>query len=179
VGGRGIELQDLDQAGQAGSLAGGQLQDQTGQGGGVDDRVLEGCAQPASHQPGIEGVVAVLDQDGAPGEAQEGPPGVAELGRADQHLAVDQVAAAGVGVDRRPAVDQGVEEGQGAGEPESLGPDLQDQEGAVAGGLHVQGHELGLLQERLRTHLGLHQEVLPEHPGAGPRLEEDLPGWLQ
>ena len=105
-----------------------------------------GCSsgrdRPAAEDPGVEGVVAVLDQDGPPGEVEEGPPGVAELGRVDEHLALDQVPPLGVGVDRRPGVDQGVEQAQRPAQPEPLGADLEDQEGPVAGGLDVHRDEL-------------------------------------
>ena len=105
-----LDLQDLDQAGQARSLAGRQLEDQAAERGRVEDRVLEWPGKAAAEDPGVEGVMAVLDQDGAAGEVEEGAAGVRELGGVDQHLALDQVPPLGIGVDRRPAVDQGVEE---------------------------------------------------------------------
>jgi len=113
--------------------------------------VLERARQPAAQDPGVEGVVAVLDQHRAPGEMQEGPAGVAELGRADQHLPLDQVAAFGVGVDRRPGVDEGVEKAQRAAQPEALGADLEHQEGSVPRRLDIDGNELGLSQRRVRA----------------------------
>jgi hypothetical protein len=102
--------------------------------------------QPATEQPGVEGVVAVLDQHRAPGEPEKGAAGSAELGRPDQHRSVDQVAAPGIGIYRRPAVDEGIEQREGAGEAEPLSPDLEHEEGPVAGGLDVHGDELGLIE---------------------------------
>ena len=87
---------------------------------------------------------------------EEGAAGVAELGRVDQHLALDQVPALGVGVDRCPGVDQGVEEAQGPAESEPLGADLEDQEGAVAGRLDVDGDELRILERSV----GAYRRVL-------------------
>ncbi|HXC77460.1 MAG TPA: hypothetical protein VNU19_10445 [Candidatus Acidoferrum sp.] len=71
--------------------------------------------QAATHQPAVEGIVAVLDQDSALGEPKERPAGITKLRRADQHRPVDVVALLGVGVDRRAAVDERVEKGQRAG----------------------------------------------------------------
>lgn len=144
-----LDLQRLNQAGQPGCLAARQVEHQAAECRGVDDRVLKGPGKAATQDPGVEGVVAVLDQDASPGEVEEGPPGVAELRRVDKHVALDQVASLRVGVDRRPGVDKGVEEAQRPAEPEALGADLEDQERTVAGGLDVHGDELGLLQPRL------------------------------
>jgi hypothetical protein len=144
-----LDLQRVHQAGQPGGLAARQLEHQPAERGRIDDRVLEGPGEAPAEDPGVEGVVAVLDQDGAPGEVEKGPPGVPELGRVDEHLALDQVPPLGVGIDRRPGVDQGVEEAQRPGQPEPLGADLEDQEGPVASGLDVHRDELGLLQRRL------------------------------
>jgi len=113
--------------------------------------VLERPGQAATQDPGVERVVAVLDQDGAAGEVEEGPTRVAELGGAFQHLALDQVPALGVGVDGSARVHQGVEEAQGAHQVEALGADLEDQEGPVAGSLDVHRHELRLRQGRVRA----------------------------
>jgi hypothetical protein len=136
--------------------------------------VLERARQAAAEDPGVEGVVAVLDQHRAAGEVEESPAGVAELGRADQHLPLDQVPALGVGVDRGASVDERVEEPQRAAQSETLGADLEDQEGPVAGRLDVDRHELGLCQRRVRAD---RDEVqletrLPGHRlGRAPRLE--------
>jgi tryptophanyl-tRNA synthetase len=179
VDGLDLDLQRLHQPGQAGRLTGRQLEHHPAQRRGVDDRVLEGLGEPAPEDPGVEGVVAVLDQDGAPREVEEAPPGVPELGRVDQHLALDQVAALGVRVDRRPRVDEGVEEAERAAQPEALGADLEDQEGAVAGGLDVDGDVLRPGQRGVRAD---RREILvgtPELPEDGlvgtPRLQLQRP----
>jgi len=154
VDGLHADLQQLHEAGQAGRLARRQLQHQPAERGGVHHRVLERAAQPAAEDPGVEGVVAVLDQHRAAREVEEAAARVAELRRVHQHLAIDQVPALGVGVDRRPRVDQGVEEAQRAAEPEALGADLEDQEGPVAGGLDVDRDVLGLVERSLRADRG-------------------------
>ena len=151
VDGLDLDLQRLHQAGQPRRLAAGQLEHQAAESRRIHDRVLERPGEAPAEDPGVKGVMAVLDQDGSPGEMEEGPPGVAELGRVDEHLALDQVPALRVGVDRRPGVDQGVEEAQGPTQPEPLGADLEDQEGTVAGGLDVDRDELGFLERGLRA----------------------------
>jgi hypothetical protein len=65
--------------------------------------------EPPTDQPGVEGIVAVLDQDGALGETEEGPARVTKLRRAYQHRPVDVVSSLGVRVDGRAAIDQRVE----------------------------------------------------------------------
>ena len=175
VGRRHIEAQLLHQPGQPGRLSLRELQHEPGQGGGVDDRVLERAFEPPSHQPAVESVVAVLDQDGAVSEAQECPSGVAELGRPDQHRTVDVMAPARVRVDRRAAVNECVEECERPGELETLGAQLQDQERCVASRLDVDRDELRIVQQRLRAQLGLIDgDLLPGDRLSGPaRLEED------
>jgi len=118
----------------------------------------------------------VLDQDRTPREAQEGPAGVGKVRGADQHRAVDLVAPAGVGVDGRPAVDQGVEEGQRSAQPEALGADLEDQERGVAGGLDVDGDELGFRQRGVRADVRrVDRDLFPRHRLLGaPRLQADV-----
>ena len=174
-----LDLQRLYQACQAGGLAGGQLEHQAAERRRVDDRVLERPGEAPAQDPGVEGVVAVLDQDRSPGEVEEGPPRVAELGRIDEHFALDQVPPLGVGVDRRPGVDEGVEETQRPAQPEPLGTDLEDEEGAVTGGLDVHRHELGLLERRLGADRGEIVPILDRLPGdqlASPaRLEPQRP----
>src|SRR5439155_247851 len=103
---------------------------------------LQLTLQAAAHEPRVERVVAVLDEDRALGKTQEAAPRVFEFGGADEHRTVDVVALAGVRVDRRAAVDQGVKERQGPVESKALGPDLEDEEGSVAGRLDVEGYEL-------------------------------------
>jgi hypothetical protein len=69
VGGRDVKLQLLHEAGQARSLAFGEIEHQPRQRRCVDDRVLERALQTPPHQPGVEGIVAVLDENGALSEA--------------------------------------------------------------------------------------------------------------
>ena len=61
------------------------LHHESGQRGGVDDRVLQRALQAATDQPRVERVMAVLDQHRTMGEAQERAPGVLEDRRADEH----------------------------------------------------------------------------------------------
>ena len=179
MNGLDLDLQSLHQAGQPRRLAGGELEDGPAQRGGVDDRVLEWQWESAAEDPGVEGVVAVLDQDRSPCEMEEGAPGVPELRCVDEHLALDQVPALCVGVDRCPGVDQGVEEAERSAEPEPLGADLEDQERPVAGGLDVDRDELGLLQRRARA--DRREVVAPldglpcDEPGAPSGLEPQPP----
>jgi hypothetical protein len=165
----------LHQAGESGSLAFGQLEHESGQRCGVDDRMHEWALEPAADQPRIESVVAVLDEDGAVSESQERPACVFELRRADQHRAVDVMALFCVGVDRSPAVHQRVEEGERAVEAESLGAELEHQERCIAGGLDVYGDELSVFQPGLRTDFGgVDRDLLPRHRLCRTaRLEED------
>jgi hypothetical protein len=111
--GRGdVEPKLLDQARESRSLALGELQHKTRESRGVDDRMQQRALQAAAHQPGIERIVAVFDQDGALGEAEERAASVAKFGSADQHRPVDVVPLLGVWVDRRAAIDERVEKGK-------------------------------------------------------------------
>ncbi|HEX6349271.1 MAG TPA: hypothetical protein VF160_07760 [Candidatus Dormibacteraeota bacterium] len=183
MGGADVQLQGLHDPSQPRGLAAGEVEHEAGQRRGVDDRVLEWLLEPAADQVGVEGVVAVLDQHRAPREAQERGAGVTEPGGADQHRAVDLVPLLRVAVDGRARLDQGVEEGERAVQPEALGPDLDDQEGPVAGGLHVEGDKLGFLERRIRCDRGaLGQQLREEGAFAGARLEPDPQYaflWLQ
>jgi hypothetical protein len=126
--------------------------------------MLERDLEAAPHQPCVECVVAVLDQHCAAREPKEGLAHVSELRSADQHGAIDLVAPARIRVDGSPAVDQRVEERERAVEPEPLGPDLEHEEGRIAGGLDVEGHELGFIQPRLRAKLGrVDRDLRPRH----------------
>jgi hypothetical protein len=170
-----VEAQLLDHARQARCLAAGQLEHQPGQRRGVDHGVLEGLPEAPADQVGVEGVMAVLDQDRAPGEAQEGGAGIAEAGRADQHRAVDLVALLRVAIDRRPGLHQRVEERQRPRELESLGADLDHQEGRVAGRLDVEGHVLGLLDRGVGGDgRALRQQLGEERERTRARLEPDI-----
>ena len=171
--GRDVELELLHQPRETRCLSLRQLEDQPGQSRRVDDRVLERALEPAADEPGVERVVAVLDEDGAAGESQEPAPRILELRGADEHGAVDQVTLAGVRVDRCAAVDQGVEEGQRALEGEAFRPHLEHQERGVAGGLDVERDKLSVLQRSGEADLGrVDRDLLPRHklPSAA-RLE--------
>jgi hypothetical protein len=178
VRGRDVHAELGHQARQPRRLALRQVEDQPSERRGVDDRVLERTLQSPTDEPGVEGVVAVLDQDRALGEAKKRAARVPELGRADQHRAVDVVALARVGVDRRPAVDQGVEERERGVEAKPLGADLEDEKRGVAGRLDVEGDELRVVQGRRAADLGrVDCDLLPRHGLArAARFEEDRAG---
>jgi len=162
VGRRDVEAELVHEPGQPGRLALRQVEDEARQGRGVDDRMLERALQAASDKPGVERVVAVLDQDRALSETQEATPCVLELGRADEHRAIDVVTSAGVRVDGRAAIDERVEERQRAVEPEALGADLEDEERSVAGCLHVERDELGVIERSLGADLRrVDRDLLP------------------
>ncbi|HEX9100534.1 MAG TPA: hypothetical protein VF956_13695 [Candidatus Dormibacteraeota bacterium] len=108
--------------------------------------------------------MAVLDQHGAASKAKECLAHVSELRGADQHGAIDLVAAARIRVDRSSAVDQRVEERQRAVEPEPLGPDLEDEEWRIARGLDVEGHELGIFERCVWPEVGrIDRDLRPRH----------------
>lgn len=151
VGRLQVQLQLGHQADERRRLPGGQLEQCPAERRRVDDRVLERPPQAARDEPAVEGVVAVLDQHAALRELEEAEPGLAELGSAGKHAALDLVALSRVGIDGCARVDQGVEESQRAVEAEALGPDLEDEEGPVAGGLDVEGGVLGLVEGRLEN----------------------------
>jgi hypothetical protein len=175
VGRRHVKAELLHQPSEPRGLALGEVEHQPGQGRGVDDRVLERAFEPPTYQPRVEGVVAVLDENGALSEAQERPARVPEFGRPDQHRTIDVMSLLGVGVDGRAAVDERVEKGERSGNLESFGPQLQDQERVVAGRLNVDGDELGIVQWRLRAQLRrIDGDLLPRDRLRRPaRLEED------
>jgi hypothetical protein len=125
---RHVELEHLDEPGQPRRLSLGELEHEPRQRRGVDDRVLERAFQTATHEPRVEGVVAVLDEDGAVGETQKSAARIAKLRRADKHRPIDVMAPMRIWVDRRLAVDERVEEGERPVEPEALGPELKDEE---------------------------------------------------
>jgi hypothetical protein len=162
-------------------LALGEVEHQAGERRRVDDRVLERAFKAAANQPRVERVMAVLDQDRAQGKAEERTARILELGGADQHRAVDVMALARVWVDRRAAIDEGVEEREWPAQLEALGADLQDQEGRVAGCLYVQGDELRVLERRLAADLwGVDRDLLPwDELGCAARLEVERFGAHQ
>jgi hypothetical protein len=177
VGRRDVDAEIGDQPGQPGHLALRQLHDQARERRRVDDGVLERTLQATADQPRVEGVVAVLDQHRAVGEAEERAAGVLEHRRTDEHRAVDVVAPARVGVDGRPAVDQRVEERESPLEGEAFGAQLEHQERGVAGRLDVEGDELCFIERREGTDLGsVDRDLLPRHEGGGTtRFEEQGP----
>jgi hypothetical protein len=175
VGRRHVQTELLHQPRQPRGLPFGKVENEPGQRRGVDDRMLQWALKPATDEPRVEGVVAVLNENGALSKPQEGPTRIPEFRRSDQHGAVDVVALACVGIDRRAAVDEGVEEGQWTVETEALGAELQDQERRVARGLDVDRDELSVLQPGPRRELGcIDGDLLPRHRlGRTARLEED------
>jgi len=171
VGGRDVELKLRHEPGQAGDLALRDLQHQPGERGRVDDGMLQRALEAATHEPGVKRVMAVLHEHSAVRETEEGAPRVLEHRRADEHRAVDVVALARIRVDRRAAVDQGVEEGQRALEREAFGSQLEHEERRVARGLDVEGHELGLVEWGERPDLGrVDRDLLPGHRRRAARL---------
>jgi hypothetical protein len=175
MGRRHVEGELLHQPCQARRLPLWQVEDEPRQRGGVDDRMLQRAFKPPPHQPGVKGVVAVLHQNRAVREPKKRPAGVTELWSSYQHRAVDVVPLFGVGIDRSPAVDEGVEEGEGSLQRESLSAKLQDQERRVASRLDVDGDELGIVKERLRAHLGcVDGDLFPLHSlSSAARFQED------
>ena len=168
-----VHAQLLDQARKARRLALRQVEDETGERGGVDDRMGERAFQAPAHQPGVEGVVAVLDKHRALSEPQERATRVPELRRSDQHRAVDVVSLARVRVDGRAAVDQRVEEGKRGIQAKSLGAHLEHEEWSVPRGLDVKGNELRVLESSLSGHLrSVNRDLLPRHQlGGAARLQ--------
>jgi hypothetical protein len=173
-----VEAELLDQAGEAGRLTLRQVENEPSQGRGVDDRMLERALQAAADEPGVECIVAVLDEHRALGEAQESSARVPELGRTDEHRAVDVVSPPGIGIDRRAAVDQRVEERKRAVEGEALGAHLEDEERRVAGRLHVERDELRIVELRPMGDLGgVDCDLLPRHRlGRSSRFQKELTG---
>jgi hypothetical protein len=164
VGRRHVETEFLHEAGQARCLSLGQVEHERRQRRGVDNGVGQRTLQPTAHEPCVEGVVAVLDEDSALREAKKRTSGVAELRRTDQHRAVDVVTLARVGVDGSAAVHQRVEEGKRSIEPKSLGSHLEDEERCVARGLDIERDELGFIERRPGAYLwSVDRNLLPWH----------------
>ena len=176
--GRDVEGQVCHEPRQSGRLAFGELQNEPRQGGGVDDRMLEWALQAATDEPGVERVVAVLNQDRALSKAKEGSARVAKLRCADEHGTVDVMAPVGIWVDGRLAVHQRVEERKRPIEPEALRADLQHEEGRVSGRLHVEGDELRLAKPCLGADFGsVDRDLFPGDRFHGPaRLEKNRSG---
>jgi hypothetical protein len=172
---RDVERQLLDEASQPGSLAFRQVEDKPCERGGVDDWMLQRAFESPAHEPCVERIVAVLDENGALRKAQKGPARVTKLRRADQHRTVDVMSLLGVWIDWCAAVDECVEERERARQLESLRAQLQDQEGRVACRLDVDGDELRIVEGRLRPELGrVDCNLLPGNwLRRSARLEED------
>jgi len=170
---RDVEAELGDQPGQSRGLALGKVEYETRKCGGIDDRVLERALEAASDEPGVECVMAVLNEDRAQGKSKEGAARVLEFGRPDEHRTVDVVTLASVRVDGRPAIHEGVKEGERAAEVKALGADLEHQEGRVPGGLDVEGDKLRRLERRLPADLGcVNCDFLPWNEGGrATRLE--------
>jgi hypothetical protein len=161
---RDVEAELFHEPGQAWRLTLRQVEDEPGERGRVDDRVLERAFQAAANEPSVKSVVAVFHQDRRLRKAQECAPRVPELGRTDQHRALNVMPPAGIGIDRGAAVDERVEERQRPREGEPLGPDLQHEERGVAGRLHVQRHELRVFEPGPRPDLGrVDSDLFPRH----------------
>jgi hypothetical protein len=69
VGWRHVEPKLLHEPSQAGSLAFRKVEHQPGQSRGVDDRVLERALEAPTHEPRVERVMAVLDENSTMSEA--------------------------------------------------------------------------------------------------------------
>ena len=111
---------------------------------------------------------------------EEGAARVTEFGRPRQHGALDQVAATRIGVDGRAAVHERVEEGESGVEAETLGPDLEDQEGPVAGGLDVHGDKLRFHERHVGTDSRrVDVREVPGHGLGATRLQLDERFWGQ
>jgi hypothetical protein len=148
---RDIERELLDKSGESRCLALRKVQHEAREGRCVDDRVLERALQPSTDEPGVERVMAVLDQHGGVRKTQEGAARIAKLRCTDEHRSIDVVAPVGVGIDGRLAVHERVEKGERTTELEALRADLQDEEWRVASALYVQGDELRVIQARQRA----------------------------
>ncbi len=62
MGGHDVEAELLHQPREPRRLSLRKVKHQPRERGGIDDRMLERALQAAAHQPGVKGVVAVLDQ---------------------------------------------------------------------------------------------------------------------
>jgi hypothetical protein len=131
--------------------------------------------QPPTHEPGVKGIVAVLNQNGTLRETKEGPARVTKLRRPDQHRPVYVMPLLGVWVDGRSAIDERVEKGERARQLESLGAELEHEKGCVACRLDVDRYELRLVQDSLRAEVGrIDCDLLPGHwLGGAAGFQED------
>lgn len=173
-----VQAELFDETRQTGRLPLRQVQHEPREGRGVDDRVFERALQTTTDKPRVERVMTVLDQHRALRKAEEGAPRVLELWRADEHGSVDVMPPSRVRIDRRTAVDQRVEEREGALEREALGAELEDQEGGVSRRLDVERDELRVGERRGRAKFrSVDGDLLPGHRlGGAARLEVDGAG---
>jgi hypothetical protein len=74
--------------------------------------MLQRALESPADEPGVECIVAVLNQDCAVRETQEGPARITEFGCPDQHRPVDVVPLFGVRIDGRATIDQSVKKGK-------------------------------------------------------------------
>ena len=170
---RDIETELLDESREARCLAFGQVEHEPGQRARVDDRVRKRRLQAAADKPGVERVVAVLDQHGAVREAEEPATRVLELRRADEHRPVDVVTPARVRVDGSAAVDERVKERKRTIQLKALGADLQNEKWRVARGLNVKRDELSVVEAGLAANLRrVDGDLFPGHElRCAPRLQ--------
>jgi hypothetical protein len=82
---RHVETELLHQARQPRRLTFGKVEHEPGQRRRVDDRMLEWTFEAATNEPGVERIMAVLDENRAVSESQERPARIPELGCADEH----------------------------------------------------------------------------------------------
>jgi hypothetical protein len=116
--------------------------------------MLEWPRQAPPDDPGVEGVVRVLDENRPAREVEEGAAGVGKLRRIGDHVPIDLVTPPGIGIDRRTGVNQRVEERERSAQVEALGADLEDEEGPVAGRLDVESDVLDRLERAVRRNGG-------------------------
>ena len=173
MGRRDVETKLLDEPRQSWCLTFRQFEDKPRERGGVDDRMLEWAFQAAPDEPGVEGVVAVLDEHRAVGKPQERSTSVLEFGRADKHRTVDVMPFARVRVDGRAAVDEGVEKRKRAVQRETLSPYLQDEKRSVACRFDIESDKLRVFEWRAAADLGgVYGDFLPGH-------QLGRPTWFQ
>lgn len=172
---RDLESKHFHEPGQPWCLSLWKLEHEPRQRRRVDDWVLERAFEATTDEPRVERVVAVLHEHRAVGETEEGAAGVLELGRADQHRAVDVMALPCIRIDRRAAVDERVKERKRGVESKTFSADLEHKEGRVARGLNIKGDELSVLQQGVRPDLrSVDGDLFPRHQlGSGARLEKD------
>ncbi len=154
MGRHDVQAKLLDEPRQSWCLTFRQFEDEPRECGGVDDRMFERAFEATPDEPGVKGVVAVLDEHRTVGKPQERSTSVLELGRADEHRTVDVVPFACVRVDGRAAVDERVEKRKRAVQRETLSPYLQDEKRSVACRFDIEGDKLRVFESRAAADLG-------------------------